>query len=324
MIPRSRFYFPHTIAENKALKSLQVGGRSEPHQPSIKIKTTIQTIGTTPIKTSSILLKSRTSFFCTLALAAVIILGPANTRTQAQGLITGFEEAEGFETGTVNGQEGWETNVDTDKATIVDDYAYEGTQSLRIAAGNSDWAGSPLLTSEGYDGISFWLSNPDATPTANARLFRFHISLGEVVGGVDTVQRSLQFQISYQSDANTIRYNLSYDAWEGGANASKSISFLQTLLDADDWTEFRLTADPDTLTYSVSIGDAEVLSAIALGGTVTSDSSIYRVQFRSHGDLVGASYYDNVTAIPEPSPLALLGGCALAVLLLSRRRRASA
>lgn len=236
------------------------------------------------------------SFPCVLALAAATLFCPAITWAQTPVLITGFEKGEGFEAGRIDGQEGWETNVGTDQATIVDDDAYEGTQSLRIAGGNNDWAGSPPLTREGYTGISFWMSNPDAIPAPNARLFRFHISLGEANGDADTPQRVLQFVIVYGSSPDGSRYSMTYDAWEDGAHqAGQQTSFLKTFLVADGWTEFRFETDPGTQTYSVSIGNTPVLSAIPLGGTVTGNSSIRRVQFRSHGDLSGASRYDNVT-----------------------------
>lgn len=258
------------------------------------------------------LAKSWPSLLSTIALACLSLSILASTPLQAQFLVSGFESTEGFvANGQAGGKAGW-TNGSVD-FVISNQRAYSGSQSLRVKPVSTSSPGSlssPIIVDQGFSGLSMRLSNPETVPTANEVLFRFRILLGEEIEGVATSQRILQFQFAYQSTPTSANFALGYYGWTDGASTSLTKSVSKSLFNLSNWSEFRFETDASHLTYSVWIGDTEILSAIPIGGTVTANSSVYQVQFWGHNSQRTDAYYDHITGIapiPEPSSIALLG-----------------
>ncbi len=265
-------------------------------------------------------------YILTLACASLFVTTPL----QAQLLVADFESTEGFVAGAAaGGKAGW-TNGSVD-FLIADHRAYSGSQSLRVkpvSTGSPGSLSSPIIVDRGFSGLSLRMSNPETVPTANEVFFRFRILLGEEIEGVATSQRILQFQFAYQSTPTSANFSLSYYGWADGASTSLTKAVPKSLLNLSNWSEFRFETDASNLTYSVWIGDTEILSAIPIGGTVTANSSVYQVQFWGHTSQNTDAYYDHITgiaAIPEPSSVALLGvALAGGLIVLGRRRKVAA
>lgn len=245
---------------------------------------------------------------------AALTMNAASSR--AELLIAGFESAEGFTAGqAASGSGGWSTG--NNNYLIVDDYAYSGTQSLRVTAGNTSHLDSPILVDQGFTNLSLKLSNPDTAFAAFDPFAKFRISVG-AVGGTGP-QATLRFSLAY-SGADDSKYRLSYD----DSGVSKVVYFTNSQFDPKSWSDFHFELNSLAQTYSVSIGGAPVVANIALGGTADAGSGIYQIQFWGQSATQGGNvYYDAITAVPEPSSVTWLGaGIAAAFAVLARRKKA--
>ncbi|HWL51578.1 MAG TPA: hypothetical protein VNQ90_04035 [Chthoniobacteraceae bacterium] len=267
--------------------------------------------------------------FCVVAWAAV---GWMPRPAAAEVLLFGFETSEGY-TGangsSIANQGGWEGGGTT--FTLDTTGGYQSQQSLR-SSGGTGRADSPTLYSHDLDGISLYFTNPDAYPEANVHLMRFRLQTG-VPGDEDDLRR-LEFHITYTSDPSvlSLQYNI-HSATATDKRGNAAVTFSASLLDLDDWNQFRFQADFDHAggpVYSVFLNNVQILEDIAIYDTGEADAAmrLFRLQFWAHHNgtvsAAGAVSYDRIVGyavVPEPSVAGLVLGAGVLVMMFRHRSR---
>jgi len=226
-------------------------------------------------------------------LVSAIFTVSATSNTQA-ALITSFEESEGFELGTLSGQEGWSGGGAW--FNVSNAQAKDGVWSLAVSPGVSR-VDSPDLLSSGFTSISYWVL---AGSTPSAQYSRVRVLLGD---SENANHAALQFYIRREGTG----YQIQYTSWIGDAPSTTWATLAS--FSPTNWNEVSVNFASESKTYSLSVNGDLLASGISLPTAVTTSDAISRIEFWNiaSGTFSGTTYYDTVTAaVPEPTTSALL------------------
>jgi len=221
-------------------------------------------------------------------------------------LNTSFEAAEGFTTGALDSQNGWNA---LGGFSVVDTIAKSGTQSV-------EWDGS--------DGAWFaWASIPGGYSGAEEVTGSVSIFLDPASATVDRVYGlalwndfDLVVGITLCSDGTIRGGPTTSDLWDGSGIGTYSSSAIGA------WIDISLAYIPGETTAMAKVGN----NSFALDATPASnltDFDLYS-DYVDDFDSSSIAYYDNYRVgtpnpVPEPVSMAVLG---VGLLVLSRRKKA--
>ena len=270
-------------------------------------------------------------FFRRNLLAAAGLCAMA-TLVQAQTLITGFENppfTTGQPYGTVQAPYGTWVGTESSNLSVVSGISYEGTQSLRATAfGTTATTNSPDLFDFGYTGTSFYFMNPTATfGAASQSIARWELSWSNSAGG-DQYRISMNLRF-----ASETTFDLRFDGspatsgtvFATGTGATRAINTGN--VDFTDWTRIDMNFDYEANSFVVLMtnpDDTTFSTSVALSANFMDDSRVSIARFGVSNTAPsgggGIVYYDNFSAVPEPST-ALLAACGLGLLAIRRKKR---
>ncbi|MFQ5423376.1 MAG: PEP-CTERM sorting domain-containing protein [Phycisphaerae bacterium] len=220
-------------------------------------------------------------------------------------LVTGFEPSEGFLVGPVGGQMGWTTfNASTTEGHVDALNPMGGSQHLRI---DHDPA-SPNGTS-----IGAFSPNLGALPVGPSSL-TVDVAIS-AAGGAD-------YDIVVQAPSQGFLSARVKFSWQGHIlvldNPGTGLSFVDTGVtwNVGTYTNLTINIDPVANTIDYSYGGTPIYSGVA--GVFAGTTMEQVVLFSDNWNLTDVGDFDNVSMVPEPATLAMLG---LGGLCLVRRRR---
>lgn len=263
----------------------------------------------------------------------VILAGFAILAGNAQAvLITGFESppfTTGQPYGTVQAPYGTWVGTESSNLSVVSGISYEGTQSLRATAfGTTATTNSPDLFDWGFTGTSFYFMNPTATfNAANQSIARWELSWTDSAGG-DQYRISMNLRFASETTFD-LRFdgtpNTAGTVFATGTGTTRAINTGN--VDYTDWTRIDMNFDYDTGSFVVLMtnpDDTTFSTSVALSANFTDDSRVSIARFgvsnTAPSGAGGIVYFDNFSAVPEPST-AVLAACGLGLLAFRRKKR---
>jgi hypothetical protein len=252
-------------------------------------------------------------------------------------LITGFENppfTTGQPAGTVQAPYGTWGGSSSSNLSVVSGISYEGTQSLRATAfGTTATTNSPNLYDWGFTGISFYFMNPTAEFAAEGQsIARWELTWQNNAASLED-PTPMQYRVSMNlrfvtDDTFDLRFDTTptTGVLPSGSGATRAITTGN--VDYTDWTRIDLTFDYDTKSLVVLMTNPDnttFSTSVALNTTNFVDTSRVAVarfgvsSTAPSGD-GGVVYFDNFSAVPEPSA-ALLAACGLGLLVMRRKGR---
>ena len=246
----------------------------------------------------------------------------------AQALTIGFEEVEGYEAGNLAGQPSsgtqWtRTNAPT-AANVINVAAGVGLGNSQGIVGVGTGGGSNFVfygfnTTNADLGFTFdstssvlqysldWRPTQDLDGTSASAIFSFAIGSDQDAGGSGAAQLS-------------VRNNGVFVAQNGGATLTQA-----GLFTTNTYATISGTIDYSSNIYTVFVNGVQQFTGTSSGNLAfvnsDSDNAFIRIGNLSGGTTDYRSWSaDNISVIPEPSTLALLG-IALGAVALFRRRK---
>jgi hypothetical protein len=247
---------------------------------------------------------------------------PQSPSQAAEGALTfpygaGFEASEGFNTGALNGQAGWQSFTSTLSQPVVSTaQPFSGAQHLRLSrvsgAGNNEFVGgfSPLL-----GGVA------DNTPSRTTFYFRANnVTPGPITGGAEYIMAAQEGQ--GVTDQLSWQINFTFDGRVLVTDNIDADPDLEVVDVGIPWTAgrwYKLDVDLDTTANSIRYYVDDALEHTTLGG-VFAGNEVRQVILLSDNFFAANENgnYDalNIGVIPEPGSLAV---ASLALLALRRR-----
>lgn len=262
-----------------------------------------------------------------LFLTATCLAGMA-VAAQAQ-LITSFESSEGFTSGSTPaaGSAGWagSTGSASTYFRVTNAQAYSGTQSLMAVNSNPNnntfFGTSPNLFDLNATSISFYLKHDGGTFAANANIARFELYYH--TNGASTTAESSRVIMTLRYGATEgADYALQFS--DNGVASTVTRNLVGSAgLDLTNWTNVNVNfnfSNEVQDTVSATVGGFTVNQAANLVAAATEESRIVYLRLAVNTSGTGTTYYDQFTAIPEPSVHLLLVGCAGGLAMFRRRR----
>ncbi len=227
-----------------------------------------------------------------------LALGLLSGTTQAQTLVTGFEESEGFPPGgIVAGKQGWEGSTASqvkNRLFISTEESHDGSSSLvaKGSAGTYTFSRSPNLYSLGYTGISFMLKNPSASfSEPNQPIARWEVSFGD---NDDQPDARIVLQLRY-STAKAYHLHLSSTTDATLQSGNRNI-LPASALNLVDWNKFSMQFDFAEKTLTIMVNGARVSNVIRLNPEKVSEKTkITSIRFSTlPGEAAGDTFFDTV------------------------------
>ncbi len=261
-------------------------------------------------------------YLLTTLAAASCLLGAALPSQAA--VLTSFEVEEGFTPNTRTNTAGWafsnNTRIRVSNGTT--EPAFEGSYSIytyggvkvddttpsAVTATNTNWAPKE----DKLDQYSFSFISPGSAWASQAVTAWIYIGLW------DTELEGIRYVNLWARHGNTAVANqrISYTLDNGSGIATST--FAQAAMDFEVWNTISADFDFAAGRYSISLNDSPVLNNILLP-TSWSVNAIIGTWLVSPG--VGyTTYYDSVTAVPEPGSIALLAFAGGLAMLRVRRK----
>ncbi len=248
-------------------------------------------------------------------LAATCLLGGALTSQAA--VLTSFEVAEGFTPSSRTNTAGWTFSVDnrirvsngTTEPALGGSYSiYTSGAASTVTATNTNWAPKADQLSE----YSFSFISPGATWASLANAAWVYIGLW------DTETNAIRYVQLWARHGNLVtadeRIYYTLDNGAGGGTTS----YTQAAMNFDVWNTISADFDFDAGRYSILLNDVAVVSNVLLPTSWSVNAIVGTWLVSPSANHV--TYYDMVTAVPEPGSLVLLGLAGGVALLRLRRK----
>jgi hypothetical protein len=251
--------------------------------------------------------------------------------------ITGFENppfTTGQPYGKVQDPYGTWGGTESSNLWVVSGVSYEGTQSLSATSfGTTATTNSPNLYDWGFTGISFYFMNPTAEfAVAGQSIARWELTWQNNAPSLEDpnpIQYRVTMNLRFATDDT---FDLRFDTTPStgvlpsGSGATRAITTGN--VDYTDWTRIDLNFDYDTKSLVVLMTNPDnstFTTTVALNTTNFVDTSRvavarFGVSSTAPSGAGGVVYYDNFSAVPEPST-ALLAACGLGLLVMRRKGR---
>lgn len=244
-------------------------------------------------------------FSALFALAAFAATAPANVLFH-----TGFETAEGYTVGALDGQEGWLADDTTGTRVATSMNGVDPSSGSQMVAYDSGTLAGEVFYSW-VDLTTLWANRPANQnqlavsvdvyiPAATENVF----DIGLTIWGFDTAYSYLG-EVDLSTDIDAVRL---YDA--NAASTDSTTGFLR-----GQWNRLGFVADWDTGVLSAILNGTTVAETTTFDNAGAPLADVDLSVFSLNESAVNTVFFDNYTveAVPEPATLAALavGGAAL-------------
>lgn len=249
-------------------------------------------------------MKTTVSLLATVIAVAVVM--QVGDSVQASTIYsTGFESPD-FHTGVLSGQDGWSQSggfgTGDTKPFVQNTDVCTGLQAITLTSGNST-ATEARRVGDVLTGI--------VTMSFDIKIFE-----GTTAG------LSANLNVTASESSTSIWYPIIITFSTNGnilAQNGNSVTDSGVAWSSSSWQNITMVADTETRTYDLIIDGTTVLSDLGFRGSTVSTISMIDFYMPMAGERNEGMYVDNVSLIPEPATIGLLGIGGLMTLLRNKR-----